>query len=266
MPTHPLIVITGSTRGIGFALAGELARRGAIVVLSGRTPEAVERATADLAARSSPDQVAGWTCDVRRPEDLQALWDQAAARFGGIDMWINNAGGALPQMKIWEQPPDQVQAMMDTNLLGAMFGSQVAVRGMLAQGHGSLYNVEGLGADGRKVAGLSFYGASKCGLHYFNECLARDLRGTKILFGMIRPGMVLTDMVRAQYQGREEAWKRVEPMLSAIASPLDAVAPALAARILANRRHGAVLRYGSALRIVWRLLTTSRPRAGGASS
>ena len=258
MPSQPVVVITGSTRGIGYALAEELARRGATVALSGRKSQAVEQAASQLASRFSSDQVAGWTCDVRQAQELQALWDQAAARFGAVDIWINNAGAAHPQMKIWDQPQERIREVIETNLLGAIFGSQVALRGMLAQGRGSLYTVEGLGADGRKQAGLTFYGASKCGLHYFNQCLAAELRETNIVFGMIRPGMVLTGLVRDQYRGREEDWRRVERILNAIASPLEAVAPALARRILENRKTGVVIRYGSTWRILWRMARMPR--------
>ena len=86
------IVITGSTRGIGYGLANSFLALGWSVAVSGRTQEGVEAAVSSLATRHDAGSIVGQPCDVTRFDQVQALWDVAQARFGGIDMWVNNAG------------------------------------------------------------------------------------------------------------------------------------------------------------------------------
>jgi len=140
-----VIVITGSTRGIGYGLADSFLALDCAVTVSGRTQEAVDKAVAELSARHGEDRVFGHPCDVTDFEQVQALWNAAKTQFDKIDIWINNAGLGNPQMDFWELPAEEIQAVVSTNLIGAMYGTKVALRGMLEQGFGGLYNMEGPG-------------------------------------------------------------------------------------------------------------------------
>jgi len=185
-----VIVITGSTRGIGYGLADSFLALGCAVTISGRTQVAVDKAAVELAAKHDAERVFGHPCDVSSFEQVQALWDAAKARFGKIDIWVNNAGLGHEQMSFWEIPTERVETIVNTNVLGTMYGSKVAILGMLEQGFGALYNMEGLGSGGRRVEGTSVYATSKAGLHYFDESLAQELSDTPVIVGSLNPGMV----------------------------------------------------------------------------
>jgi NAD(P)-dependent dehydrogenase (short-subunit alcohol dehydrogenase family) len=250
-----VIVVTGSTRGIGFALADSLLRLGCSVAVSGRTDEGVGRAANDLSSRHDRERVFGSTCDVRHPGQLQTLWDRAKDRFGPIDIWINNAGLSGRQMSVWRSDPVELKEVVDTNLLGVIYGSQVAVRGMLEQGAGSIYNMEGMGADGGMHEGVIPYGMTKYGVHYFTKGLAREAKGTPLIVGSIRPGMVATEMLTAQYRGHPEEWERVRRIFNILANRPEVVTPWLAKRILENRRTGAVISYTRPWTLLFRFLS-----------
>jgi NAD(P)-dependent dehydrogenase (short-subunit alcohol dehydrogenase family) len=235
------IVITGSTRGIGYGLADSFLDLGCAVVLSSRTPDDVEDAVARLSAKHDSERVSGVTCDVTDFDQVQALWDAAQDRHGKVDVWINNAGISHPQTDFCDHPAERIRAVVSTNLIGTMYGSKVALLGMLEQGFGEIYSLEGLGSDGRKVEGLAVYGTTKAALRYLNESLARETKGTGVLVGALRPGMVLTDLVMQQYEDRPEELERVKPIFSLIADRVETVTPWLARRVLANERNGAVI-------------------------
>jgi NAD(P)-dependent dehydrogenase (short-subunit alcohol dehydrogenase family) len=250
-----VIVITGSTRGFGLALAEGFLELGCCVALSGRSQAGAEAAVDLLAGKHGNERLAAFECDVRVLEQVQQLWNQAKARFGALDMWVNNAGLSNQQGKTWQIPDEQMAAVVDTNLMGAIHGSQVAVNGMLEAGHGAVYNVEGMGSDGRMHAGLVPYGMTKYGLHYFTKGLARELEGTPLVVGAIRPGMLITDLVTGQYEGRPEEWKRAKRIFNIIAERPETVAPWLAKKMLENRRSGATIAYNPPWKMTWRFLT-----------
>ncbi len=237
------IVITGSTRGIGYGLAEAFLSQGCAVVISGRTREAVDQAVATLAAKFDPVRIFGHPCDVTDFSQVQALWDTAHSHFGRIDIWINNAGLSHPQLNFWKLTSEQIKEVVSANLIGAMYGSKVALHGMLAQGSGALYNMEGLGSDGRQVTGMTLYGSTKYGLHYLNKALAVEALDKPVIVGIIRPGMVMTDLVTKQYEGKPEDWARVKGIFAIIASRVEDVTPWLAKKILANDKSGAQINY-----------------------
>lgn len=249
------IVITGSTRGIGFSLAQAFLNRGCEVMLNGRSTPSVESALASLANEAGAEKVAGHAADMADYDQVQGLWDAAQSRFGRVDVWINNAGQGQRPMAPWEQPPDVIRSVVETNLLGAMFGSMVALKGMLAQGGGEIYNMEGMGSDGRQQAGLIFYGTTKYGLRYFNEALAEEASGTQVKVGALQPGMILTDLVVGQYRGRPEEWDRVKSIFNIIADRVETVTPWLADQVLANDKSGARIRWLTRPKLMWRFLT-----------
>ena len=249
------IVITGSTRGIGFALAKAFLRNGCHVVISGRSQKSVNTALEQLAQDFPSNLTAGIPCDVRDYQQVQALWDQTVEKFGSIDIWINNAGISNQQNPPWDVPSDELRNVVETNLLGEIYGTKVAVTGFQKQGHGALYNLEGMGArDGRKVKGLSIYGATKAALGYFNQAAASEIDNPEIIICALQPGMILTDMVMNQYEDKPEEWQKVEGILRVISEDVDKVALWLAQKVLANKRNGVQFKYGSMLRILMRMI------------
>lgn len=250
------IVITGSTRGIGFALAREFLIKDCQVVVSGRSVESVGNSIQKLKTEFPKGQIAGCPCDVTQYSQLIALWEFGKNNFGNIDIWINNAGISNEQAPFWKIQVEETQSVIETNLLGEIYGSKVAMLGFLDQGFGALYNVEGMGADGKAnyVDGLSIYGATKAGLHYFNKCLFKEIDHPGIIAGALQPGMVLTDLVKGQYKDKPEEWEKVKGILGIIASPIEEVAVWMTNKILNNHKNGAYFHYGGTLRILKRMI------------
>jgi len=250
------IVITGSTRGIGFALAREFLNQNCQVVISGRTDESVGNSIEELITDFPKDRIAGFPCDVTQFSQLLALWEFSKKKFVNIDIWINNAGISNKQAPSWEIPEAEIRTVIETNMLGELFGTKIAMQGFLDQGFGAVYNVEGLGANGKtnNVEGLSIYGTTKAGLHYFNKCLFKECNNPKIISGALQPGMVLTDMIMDQYRDQPEEWEKVKGILGIIASPIDEVAVWMTNKILTNQKNGAYFRYGGMLRILKRMV------------
>jgi NAD(P)-dependent dehydrogenase (short-subunit alcohol dehydrogenase family) len=244
------VVITGSTHGIGRALAAAFLEQACQVTISGRTQAAVDEALAELGAEYPLERIFGSPCDVTDFSLVQALWHQAKDRFGQIDIWINNAGTASPRMPFWELPEDEYDEIVRTNVIGTMYGTKVALQGMLAQGFGALYNMEGFGARGRGMQGMTLYGSTKASVHFINHSLAQELAGTPVITGAIAPGMVITEMITRQYVGREEQLEKAKPILNIIAERPETVAPVLVKKILKNHRNGACITFASPVQIM----------------
>jgi len=250
------IVITGSTRGIGFALAREFLKRDCQVVISGRSDSTVRNSIEKLEPEYPKDQIVGFPCDVTHYDQIVTLWKLSKKKFENIDIWINNAGISNEQAPSWEVPVGEIRSVIETNMLGELFGTKVALQGFLDQGFGAVYNVEGLGANGKtnNVEGLSIYGTTKAGLHYFNKCLFKEIDHPRIITGALQPGMVLTDMIMDQYKDQPEEWEKVKGILGIIASPIDEVAVWMTNKILTNHKNGAYFNYGGTLRILKRMV------------
>lgn len=251
------IVLTGSTRGIGFGLAEAFLARGCDVMISGRKSEIVLEASTRLAERHGSERVAGHACDVQNYSHVEQLWEAAMQRLGGVDIWINNAGVATTPTPIWELHPEQMQEVTDTNVLGTLYGTSVALRGMMHQGFGALYNMEGFGSHGNRVQpGLTVYGMSKAALAFLDRSLPAELKGKPIITGSIMPGMVVTDMLYNQKkQGNPEEWERTKRIFNILADRVEVVAPWLADRILANKRNGAHISYMNGAKLMWRFIS-----------
>ncbi len=249
------IVITGSTRGIGYGLAKSFLSHGCLVTISGRGEEAVKKTVADLKSKYEAERVFGQACDVTVPEQVQSLWDRSVEKFGKIDIWINNAGTSGERGLVWELPANEAYIPITTNILGTLHGAQVAMKGMLAQGFGAIYNMEGMGSDGRKHVGLTLYGTSKYAIHYFTEGLALEAKDTPVIIGALRPGMVITDMITDRYKGRPEEWERAKKIFNIIADKVENVTPWLAKKILANQKNGAILAYSSTGKLLWKFIS-----------
>ncbi len=250
------IVITGSTRGIGLGLAREFLKRGCRVMLSGRSKTTLDAALGALGREFGTDAVYGTTCDVGVYESVQALWDAAAARFGAIDIWLNNAGVNTPSVPLWELPARDISAVVSTNLTGTLFGCKVALDNMLRQGHGQIYLFEGHGSDNRKVMGLAPYGATKRAIRYLYESLQLDVKGTPLQIGVISPGIVLTDLILNQLKASPEEKRRQNmKIFNILADTVETVTPWLAERVLANTQPAARIAWLTGPKVMGRFLT-----------
>lgn len=247
-----VIVITGSTKGIGYGLAEEFLKRGHKVVVSGRNQERLDKAISALAPKYK--NVAGCLCDVTKYEDNEILFAFAKEKFGRVDIWINNAGVAHSMTNVWDLPLDVIQDSVSANVYGSIYGSRVAIKGMLDQGGGWIYNLEGFGSSGRVMAGLSVYGMTKAAAAYFSKSLAKEVQNTTVRVATIQPGMVITDMVTGQYKTPEEL-NKVKPIFNIIANRLTEVVPWIADQMLANEKNGAVLEFQPRWKLLLRFMT-----------
>jgi NAD(P)-dependent dehydrogenase (short-subunit alcohol dehydrogenase family) len=245
------IVITGGTRGIGFGLVREFLRLGHSVTFCGRTQAGVAAAEAQLVTHYGAERVRGVVCDVTRLEQVRALWDAAVANFGRVDLWINNAGLNAPRMPVWELDEATLRDVLEVNVLGVMYGSKVALSGMIVQGSGQLYNMEGLGSDGMVLAGSALYGSSKAALSYLTRGLVLDTKGLPVQVGFLSPGIVLTDL----FTGGVEPDARTRRVANILGDRVETVAPFLVRRMLADRRHGSRIAWLTRPKIFRRFLT-----------
>ena len=248
-------VITGSTKGIGHAMARELLARGHDVVVSGRSRVSVDEAVGTLAAAGGTGRVVGQATDVSDELQVQALWDRAVAEFGRVDLWINNAGVAHTTEPVVDTAADDVRAMVTTNMYGTIFGSQVAARGFLAQGSGKLFNVLGGGSDGRIRPGMGVYSATKRGLDLFTRALIKETKDSGLLVGQVRPGILISDGWLREAKRAPEQVSSQRRMLNILSDHVDDVAPYLVTEMLAATKTGAEISWLTTGRIMKRFMT-----------
>ncbi len=249
------IVITGSTRGIGLGLAEEFLKRGHQVVISGRNQDVVDEVVAGLTEDFPADHIFGVACDVSDYQQVQALWDASQTRFGTIDIWINNAGLAHALIDVWDLPEELIEKVIEVNVTGSLYGTKVAVAGMLEQGHGAVYLMEGHGSTGRVQKGLTLYGTSKRGINFLFKSLAAELEDTPVIVGSLSPGMVVTDLLTAQREHDPETWEKNKKIFNILADKVETVTPVLAEKILANQANGTRISTTGTGKIFWRFLT-----------
>lgn len=245
-----VIVITGSTRGIGLGLADAFLDKGCAVCISGRNQQSVDKIVSSFGEKYPTERLFGLACDVTDPEQIQSLWDGVVKHFGQIDIWINNAGIANKLSDFRELMPETITTVVETNILGTLHGSRVALNGLIAQGFGALYNMEGHGSNGR----LTLYGTTKAALRYFNDCLVDEVEGSPIIVGSLRPGMIWTDLVSDQFAEKPEVLERSKGILNIIMDNVDTVAPWLAGQILANDKNGAQITWLNRRKIASRFM------------
>jgi NAD(P)-dependent dehydrogenase (short-subunit alcohol dehydrogenase family) len=231
------VVVTGGARGLGRGLVEAFLARGASVAFCGRTESSVAATLREL--ESFEARLLGSVADVARSRDVEELWAKATQRFGGVDVWINNAGTSNAQRPFAELALGDIDGVVQANLIGSMHGARVALAGMLAQGHGHIYNMEGFGSDGATQVGMTIYGSTKRAIRYFTRSLARETRGGPVKIGSLSPGIVVTDLLLDVYQRGDPAlFRRKRWLFNLIADPVEVVAPWLAERVLAGPKHG----------------------------
>jgi glucose 1-dehydrogenase len=249
-------VITGASRGLGKAIATLYAREGARVVLAGRTIKELEQNAAELRAEGS--EAVACTCDVSDLKQVEALGRFAIDKYGGFDIWVNNAGIAGPYGATLDLSPEQFLSVLQTNMIGDYYGSVTAMRHFLGRRSGKLINI--LGAGSKKPApNQNAYGSSKAWIRIFTLALAREYKDSGVGVFTLQPGLMETDLLTGiiTFERYEKRLRGFMPFLIRAAGNKPEV-PAGKALWLASRatdgKTGLELQVGSRLTFLYGFL------------
>ncbi|MFZ0676157.1 SDR family NAD(P)-dependent oxidoreductase [Candidatus Binatus sp.] len=188
----PVVLITGALTGIGRATALAFAKEGARAVIAGRHDEPGKKLVAEL--REIGAEAEYWRTDVRHEDDLRELVDKTVARFGRLDIAVNNAATEGQGGLVTEQTAESYAATFDTNVLGLLLSMKHELRVMLRQGSGSIVNVSSaygsIGAPGAAV-----YVGSKHAVEGITKSAALEVAGTGVRVNVVAPGTTDTGML-----------------------------------------------------------------------
>ncbi len=251
------VVITGSTRGIGFSMAREFLKVGCNVTLSGRSASMPEANLRELSAFEG--KYVYIQCNVQEKESLKRLWDASLERWGSVNIWINNAGQNAPHIYSWETGETYTENVIKTNITGMIYGSQIAASGMIKQGHGAIYSMEGLGSNNMIQIKTILYGTTKCALTYFMKGLAAELDGTGVIAGRLSPGMMLTDFITKTPDGERSeviSDEKFRKIFNILADRPETVAKYFVPKILANTRNNVQIAWLTNRKAAWRFISS----------
>ena len=254
------VVITGSSRGLGFEMAKCFRRYGWNVMLNGVNEERLEAAVKALKKIKGKGSVSGFRASVASAEELRSLAVYAKKQFGTVDIWINNAGINQPMKALWELSCDEINSLIDTDLRGAVIGSRIAVQLMSKQPHGGfVYNIEGYGSNDAMMLGFNMYGTSKRAVTHFTVALAKDLeeRHSKVRAGRLSPGMMMTDFLTNAMGGEQKIIlpEKAKKFYNIMADYPDVVAKFLVKSMIRNDRNNAHIQWLTTRKVAARILT-----------
>lgn len=227
-------LVTGSTRGIGRAIAETLAKAGARVAVVGRDLQKAQEAAAAVGGGAQ-----GFACDVTDTAAVAKLVSDVEAAFGSIDILVNNAGITKDNL-VMRLKDEDWDAVLNANLRGAFAAIRAVSRGMMKRRSGRIINVSSIiGIIGNK--GQANYAASKAGLIALTKSVAKELGSRNILVNAVAPGFIETEMTAAMTpEAREGLGKQIA--LERLGTPQDVAATvAFLASDLASYITGQVL-------------------------
>ncbi|BAD81513.1 unknown protein [Oryza sativa Japonica Group] len=259
------VVITGSTRGLGKALAREFLLSGDRVVIASRSPESVLQTINELeeniqeglsvAKKKQREillhaKVVGTSCDVCKPEDVKKLVNFAKDELGSIDIWINNAGTNKGFRPLVNFSDEDISQIVSTNLVGSLLCTREAMNVMQHQQKGGhVFNMDGAGSGGSSTPLTAVYGSTKCGLRQFQASLLKESRRSKVGVHTASPGMVLTDLLLSGSSLRNKQ------MFNLICELPETVARTLVPRMRVVKGSGKAINYLTPPRILLALVT-----------
>ncbi|ARP73445.1 MULTISPECIES: SDR family NAD(P)-dependent oxidoreductase [Streptomyces] len=239
-------LVTGGSRGLGFAVARRLAQDGVRVALVARSERGVHDAVTTL--RRAGCTAYGRAADVTRADTLRTALDELRCELGTVDLLVNNAGVEGPFGPLWECDPDAWWAAMDTNVRGVLLATHALLPGMLARRTGRIVNLASH-AGVHRWPHVSAYSVSKAAVIKLTENLGQELRGTGVHTASLHPGIVLTGFTDAvlageadpaSWRGRAHVWLRGQIEAGRGVPPEDAAdAVAVLARRLTETSSGA---------------------------
>jgi len=196
-------VVTGGSRGIGFAIARALLDRGASVVITGTKAETLAKAAASLETGGRGGGIATEAADVRKPADVDRMLATASSRFGGVDILVNNAAVGI-FTNVADMSTQQWSEVIDTNVTGMFLCCHAAIPLMRKRGGGWIINISSL-AGTNPFPSAAAYCASKAAVDAFSQALMQEVRHDGIRVAHIAPGSVNTNFAGHEPSGGD--WK-----------------------------------------------------------
>lgn len=212
-----VVLVIGGSRGLGYALAEDLARGGARVTIAGRDAETIERARRRLADEGLV--VDGMRCDARRKDDVDALITHVEAQSGPVDVLVNDLG-VIEVGSVWDQSLDDFRESIETHVFGPLHAMRAVLPSMRSRGRGHIVNIASIGGL-VGVPHLAPYCAGKFGLVGLSQAYAAEIAHDGIALTLVCPGLMRTGSPdHATFKGRhraEYAWftlSDANPLLS----------------------------------------------------
>ncbi len=201
-------LVTGSSKGLGRAMALAFAREGARVAINGRNEADLETTAAQIRGLGAEVLIA--KADVARKEEVDSMVEKVVATFGRIDVLVNNAGGGAGTHRVFSEVTEaDWDLVVNTNLKGAFLCCQAVVPHMRRQGGGRIVNISShAGRSWARLAGVQ-YTCAKAGVQGLTRHLAVELAPDGIRVNAVAPGIVFSDRVRKVYESRSEEERRL---------------------------------------------------------
>lgn len=219
-----VVLVSGASRGIGWAIAQAFAERDAQVIITGRQAETLQAAIAAMSPTTHA--VVPIVCDVTDQDDLRRTVEQVVEQFGRIDTLVNNAGvnRRKPSLEVTE---DDYDFVMNINLKGAYLLSQMVGRHMISQGSGSQINIASLNTD-RPLKNVAPYAMSKSAMGHMTRALAMEWGPSGVRVNAIAPGFILTDLTTKLWSDPTmQQWGTANTPLRRLGQPTDLVGAAI---------------------------------------
>ena len=213
-------IVTGGSKGIGFATAKTFLEEGAKVAICARDKEILDKAVENL---SQYGEVYAEAIDVTDEESVYGFADRVAERFGGIDAWVNNVGASFAR-KGEQYTEEEIDKHYTVNFRSAVFGCQAAFRYMKDKG-GSIVNVSSLAARCATSGRASIYGPMKAAVRSLSQTFAGEYAAYGVRVNCVMPGFTDTPLVRAHLAKEELAYTTKETLLNRAAEPEEIAAP-----------------------------------------
>lgn len=254
------VVITGSARGFGYAMIELFYKNNFNVVVTDINENELDKAVNKLAMIESDGEILSFNVDVTKSSDIDVVIQETVLEFGGIDIWINNAGVNQPNKPIWELDEEVINRLIDIDIKAVVNSTRLVINQMNKQGYGAIYNVEGHGSNDATITGLSIYGMSKRAVTYFTDALINETKekNINITIGKITPGIMITNFISTSLGDGKKIIldDKTKKIYNILGDYPETIAKFMVSKIIKNKKKYPKFVFLSNRRAAWRFMTS----------
>lgn len=254
------VVITGSARGFGYAMIELFYKNNFNVVVTDINENELDKAVNKLAMIESDGEILSFNVDVTKSSDIDVVIQETVLEFGGIDIWINNAGVNQPNKPIWELDEEVINRLIDIDIKAVVNSTRLVINQMNKQGYGAIYNVEGHGSNDATITGLSIYGMSKRAVTYFTDALIHETKekNINITIGKITPGIMITNFISMSLGDGQKIIldDKTKKIYNILGDYPETIAKFMVSKIIKNKKKYPKFVFLSNRRAAWRFMTS----------